>query len=224
MMGKINSINNKTGSLTIDPGASGDSFVQFDINGTGEFRIGVDDTDSDAFVISQGSALGTNNTFRMSAAGERTLPLQPAFFAYLSSTQSNVTGDNTAYTIICDTVVINVGSGYNNSTGIYTAPRTGYYFFHYRIAIATDASGGDEVESKLVTSNNTYYGTSYPGRNRLANFGGPAYIISHEYCVLANMDVSDTAYVVITSGNNSKLDDVWGAATVYTSFDGYLAC
>ncbi|MDC7243658.1 MAG: hypothetical protein PQJ44_06955 [Sphaerochaetaceae bacterium] len=85
-------------SATIDPGASGDSFVQFDINTTGEFRVGVDD-DGDAFKISQGSALGTNDTFIMSAAGERTMALQPAFLAYLGTTDSNVTGDATVFTL-----------------------------------------------------------------------------------------------------------------------------
>ena len=42
-MAKINAINNQSAELTIDPGASGDSFIQFDINTTGEFRVGVDD-------------------------------------------------------------------------------------------------------------------------------------------------------------------------------------
>jgi len=84
-MAKVNSIDNQSESLTIDPGASGDSFVQFDINATGEFRIGVDDTD-DSFRVSQGSALGTNDTFIMTDAGEKTTPLQPAFLAYVGST------------------------------------------------------------------------------------------------------------------------------------------
>ena len=47
-MATKNSLNNKSQELTIDPGASGDSFLQFNINTTGEFRIGVDDTDEKA--------------------------------------------------------------------------------------------------------------------------------------------------------------------------------
>ena len=80
-MATKNSIDNAVQDLTIDPGATGDSFIQFDINATGEFRIGVDDASGDAFVIAQGSALGTNDTFVMTAAGERTMPLQSAFLA-----------------------------------------------------------------------------------------------------------------------------------------------
>lgn len=41
--------------------ASGDPYLQFDINGTDKFRVGVDDTDSDKFKVSAGSALGTND-------------------------------------------------------------------------------------------------------------------------------------------------------------------
>ncbi len=40
-MAQNNALNKKSQELTVDPGASGDSFVQFDINATGEFRIGV---------------------------------------------------------------------------------------------------------------------------------------------------------------------------------------
>lgn len=48
IMATKNSIGNKSQDLTLDPGASGDSFVQFDINGTGKFRVGVDDNAADS--------------------------------------------------------------------------------------------------------------------------------------------------------------------------------
>ena len=73
------------GAVIVDPGASGDSFIQFNINTTAEFRIGVDDDDGDSFKISQGSALGTNDTFVVTSSGEITIPLQPSFQAYLGT-------------------------------------------------------------------------------------------------------------------------------------------
>ena len=122
-MATNNAINNTSNPLassavTIDPGASGDSYVQFNINTTGEFRIGVDDNDGDAFVVSQGSALGTNNTYRIDAStGIVTLPLQPAFVAKLN-TENNVTGDGTVHTFgttTATTEVLDTGSDYNTN-------------------------------------------------------------------------------------------------------------
>src|SRR3546814_7037875 len=51
---------------------------------------GVDNSDSDAYVISQNTTLGTNNIMRSSIAGEINFPLQPCFDAYNSATDSDV--------------------------------------------------------------------------------------------------------------------------------------
>ena len=142
-MATKNSINNKTQDLTIAPGTSGDSFVQFDINATGEFRIGVDDTD-DSFRISQGSALGTNDTFIVTDAGEITEPLQPAFLATVTSQISNVTGDGTLYVLVWDAEVFDQGSNFDG-TSTFTAPIAGRYLFEVCVGV-----GG--ITSSLVSS------------------------------------------------------------------------
>lgn len=48
---------------TVGGASSGDPYVQFEVNGISTWRMGVDNSASDAFVLSQGSALGTNNVF-----------------------------------------------------------------------------------------------------------------------------------------------------------------
>ena len=217
-MAKQNAINNKSSELTIDPGASGDSFVQFDINGTGEFRIGVDDDDADAFVISQGSALGTTNTFRMSAAGERTMPLQPAFSAYNSATDSNVTGDGTAYTLICNTEIFDQNADYDTSTGTFTAPVTGKYWLScdYELDdIDASHSGG---YCQIVTSNRTYHGNIISPT--AIDSGGN---IAFHFEVLADMDASDTATFVVQASGSAKAVDVLGGGNNVTRACGYLA-
>ncbi len=50
------------------------------------------------------------------------------FQAYLTSTTAYATGSTTNVAIF-DTAISNVGSGYNTSTGIFTAPSTGFYAF-----------------------------------------------------------------------------------------------
>lgn len=54
---------------------------------------------------------------------------QLMFFARLTSTLSDVTGDGTNYTIVYDATDVNVGTCYNTSTGVFTAPTTGIYMF-----------------------------------------------------------------------------------------------
>jgi len=216
-MATKNSINNKSQELTLDPGASGDSFVQFDINGTGEFRIGVDDTD-DSFRISQGSALGTNDTFIMTDAGERTMPLQPAFHAYLSSNQNNVTGDGTSFDPICDTEVFDQGGDYNNGTGVFTAPIDGRYLFSIGLALSGLGAANTRGTFSLVTSDATFYAID-------ADFGNMRQSIDElrmtQYSIIADMDSADTAYINTVVYNGTKIVIVSG---VYTIFACCLIC
>lgn len=121
-MATTNSINRASGYMQVDP-ATGDSYIQFAINATNKFRIGIDDDDSDKFKISQGSALGTNDAFVVTPSGERTLPLQPTFLATHTTAQTDVTGNSAAFvTFACNNEIYDIGGGYNTSTFVYTQP------------------------------------------------------------------------------------------------------
>ena len=191
-----NSVNNATGDLTVDPGASGDSFVQFDINATGEFRIGVDDDDGDEFKISQGSALGTNDTVTITSDGEMREPFTPAVNARTATT-GNQTGDGTLFTINWSTEIFDQGSNLSGTT--FTAPITGKYriisFQLLNGVTALHTTGNFEI----VTSNRTYramlatYSIRNPNSNSM-DMGSNA--------VLADMDASDTATITVTVSNS----------------------
>jgi len=220
-MAKINSINNKSQELTIDPGNSGDSFVQFDINTTGEFRIGVDDDDGDAFKISQGSALGSNDTFVVTSAGEITQPLTPAFLAVLNSDISNVTGDGTAYTVVWDTEVFDQNSDFDG-TSTFTAPVTGRYLFSWGLTMDALTAGMTVMYGNLVTSNRSY--TVFqcdPGSFRSTNDE-----VGLCFELLCDMDASDTASVQFNVQNGTKVVDLItnGSADTYNFWSGYLVC
>lgn len=72
------------------------------------------------------------------------MPRQPAFCAHRSATFTMNSSGN--QDIVCDTVVTNIGSNYNNSTGRFTAPLTGTYFFSMSVSFdmgdGTDDTGG----------------------------------------------------------------------------------
>jgi len=211
-MAKINSLNNKSSELTIDPGASGDSFLQFSINTTGEFRIGVDDDAGDAFKISQGSALGSNDTFIMTAAGERTLPLNPCFLAYLGSDDNNVTGNGTAYTVGTNVALTEVfdQNGDFNTNGTFTAPVTGRYLFSYSIYYNNMTSAATTINSRIVASNR--------GAQLVVDPNGVTFQ-GTSMNVILDMDASDTCtFVARVSGEAGDVVDLPGAGgTLYNT-------
>jgi len=218
-MATQNSINKKSESLTLDPGASGDSFVQFDINGTSEFRIGVDDTASDAFKISQGSALGTNDVLVATAAGEITQPLQPAFLAVLASTISNVTGDGTLYTIVWDTEVFDQNSDFDG-TSTFTAPVTGRYEISMAVTVGDLGAAHTDGYSLIYTSNRSYL----PHQANYAAYRDSSNIVSLSFSILCDMDAADTANIEILISNGTKIVDIVsnGATDPYNWFSAVL--
>lgn len=219
-MNRINSINNKSRSLTIDPGASGDSFVQYDINATGKFRIGVDDSDSDAFVLSQGSALGTNNVFKMTSAGERTMPLQPSFLAYVNTYRDNITGDGTVYSIPWDVEAFDRGSDF--ASNAFTAPITGIYKFKLQILPTSLSSSYTSCYLQIVTTSDTY-------RSYICDPGNGMYVNAKLFFmeILIPMTAADTAITqFMVSGSSKAIDiqDNGGSGTIANRFSAVLIC
>ncbi len=220
-MAQTNSISNKTSELTVDPSAATDSFIQLDESTVAKWRVGNDATD-DSYRLSQGSALGTNDTFIMTSSGERTMPLQPAFLAFNSATDSNVTGDATTYTVVFDTEVFDQNSDYNNATGVFTAPITGRYLFTANVRCAGIAAGMDTGYITMVASN----------RDAVFNELSPVAaqrsgtVISFHGSVVLDMDAGDTCSITVRIDGGAKVADVWGAAGTdnRTHFSGYLVC
>lgn len=105
-----------------------------------------------------------------------------SFFAYNSATLSNVSGDGTVYDpIIFNTISYDTtGGGYNSTTGIYTAPINGTYFFYSLLRVGAGASAtqwasGMNTTAAAPTPAGTFsvQGSSFPTRNQVTNFYGP---------------------------------------------------
>lgn len=223
-MATNNSINNTSNpitstSLTIDVGGSGDAAIEFDISATPEWIMGCDDSASDSFKISQGSAIGTNDALVMTQAGERTLPLQPSFLATTSATQTNATGNGTTATVTFGSEIIDRNSDYDG-TNTFTAPVTGKYIFRCTVGASDGTSSSTLGTVQFTTSNRNliFFECNY------GNYYNTSGVGVKSGSVFTDMDAADTCTVQITiTGEGSDRVDL-GATAANNYFGGQLIC
>jgi len=203
-------IGGTTPSLTIGDAGAEDTKIVFDGNAQ-DFHIGLDDT-ADSLVIGLGSALGTTTHMSFDATGAITKPLQPAFLCRPSSNQGNL-AINTALDVAFATEVFDQNADF--STPSFTAPVAGRYQLSYAIAMM-EVDSASYFYFEINTSNRNY--TMYHlNTDMLALDGYYAFTAS----VLADMDASDTAKIVIRQASGTAQADI---RTDGSFFSGYLAC
>lgn len=193
---------------------------------TTEWSFGCDNSittpTADPFVISQGAALGTNNIMSVATSGEINYPLQPAFLAYLGSSDLNVTGDATTWLLGSTTALTEVFDQNNDfaTSGLFTAPVTGRYFLGSTMYVSGLTSAMTTGYMQISASNRAF--DSFYVNPFAAGTAGNQ-IMMNLSCFV-DMDAADTvgAYVRIQSG--TKVADVIGAANCDTSFFGHLVC
>ena len=136
------------------------------------------------------------------------------FNACLSNPVSNVTGDNTNYQIVFDSVIFDNNSDYNSSTGVFTAPVLGKYLFTVTV-LGQNESAASLPSVFISTTARTYYyannGSAFPGNNL------------YSYTVLADMSANDTAQVIFNVQGGTKTVGVYGDNSGHerTFFAGY---
>jgi hypothetical protein len=167
------------------------------------------------FTAPSGTA-GNDITFtermRIDNAGNVTKPTNVYFSLSMTTGPTNVTGDGTAYTVVWDTELYDIGS--NCSGGVFTAPVTGKYL----LTTSVQLSGWSDqtyFTPSIFTSNRTYFGyhagdVAEGGTNQ-----------SHPVTVIADMDAGDTATSRVSVGGGSKVIDI-NTSAVASWFHGTL--
>ena len=202
-------------------GSAGDPYTEYTVSGAGVFSVGVDRTDSGKFKVSASSALGTTDTFVSTSAGEITKPLQPAFLAWLGTTDSDVTGDGTTYTLGGGNALTEVydQGGDFVTTGTFTAPVTGRYSLRMGFRLQDIGASHTQLQGYINTSNGNYA--------ILVNAAGidRSGTLSQGVVTECDMDASDTALAKLSVSGSTKTVDVAVAGTNRTNFFcGHLIC
>ena len=165
-----------------------------------------------------GTRLVTSSTALLDASNRLVNSAQPAFLAYLNSSDLNVTGDGSTYTlggVTALTEIYDQGNNFNTN-GTFTAPVTGKYvlIFNY---LAQQATTAMSYNATITTTKATYVLDS-----QAAAYAGNT---SCSVSVLADMDAGDTAICSFSFSGATKVVDAYGAAgDRRTSFCGFLAC
>jgi len=204
-------------ATTVGDGTAEDTKIVFDGNAQ-DYYIGLDDTDDD-LKIGLGSTVGTTAHIVIDEAGTVTKPLQPAFHVEVTSQSDNVTGGGTAISPVgFGTERWDVNSDFSSNT--FTAPVTGKYLLYTQIALGGVTTSMTFGHIQIVTSNRTHKRAFHPS-NLEALVGGN--ITNLTLNVVTDMDVSDTATVVLTIANGSDVADLYpNIGDTYSYFGGIL--
>jgi len=148
-------------------------------------------------------------------SGAVTMPEQPAFLARASSDQNNIAID-TDVTVLYGTEVFDQGGDFASNT--FTAPVTGRYLLSFGLRLQNIDSAASSYEAKIVTTNRYYAAfvldPDFGQDNGYFPLGGT---------VLADMDASDTAYILVRQNGGTGQTDLGGGDT-QTFFSGFLVC
>lgn len=121
---------------------------------------------------------------------------QCAFSAYLTNTQSNVTGAGTTYVVAGYTEEFDNGSDFDATTGQFTVPTTGKYFIAAGVSLGnlTVAMNSCELRIRTPAARRLFITQSNPGACQSS--AGTFYTSSSQITALNSGDVLEVAVTV----------------------------
>lgn len=147
-----------------------------------------------------------------------------AFSAWLSADATDVTGDGTAYFLIADTESFDLGSNYNNTTGVFTAPATGNYYLATSFTLHTADTNQTQMRILFFKNGSSQISQGFVELNPQPLITSGNKWASFNSFVAVALNASDTMQILIQVDNGTKTADiVGGSSTSYPAavFWGY---
>lgn len=215
----VNAKNTGIQTLSSDGSWSGSTVTQYGVlvggasNAVGSTAVGT------AGQVLTSNGAGANPTFQTVTPGTG---LSVYFSANLNSTATDVTGDGTVYTVIFNNEATDVGGGYDNTTGIFTAPSTGKYFFCGQVGLSglTSSHTGYTIRLSYNNGSQYYYPTilnPYACSDTVQNVGW----VTGSFSFGLAMSATDTLRVQAIVYGGTKVVDIQGAVII-SCFSGFL--
>jgi hypothetical protein len=153
----------------------------------------------------------SDNVLKLSTGGQITTPYQPAFLAYGNSSYGGI---NTY--LIYPTTQFNRGGHYNASTGVFTAPVSGVYYFSW----ASIGNNTNTIYRFFFRINNSNALSDYQLRQEVTSGG---YATNGNRDIVVSLSAGDTARIFYAVDNSSTAPYGANSATdAYLNFMGYL--
>jgi len=204
-------------NVSVGGATAGDAFTTYTVTGVTDWSQGLDNSASDAFVLSASAALGTTNIMSAAVAGQINYPLQPSFNAYNANNVANVTGDGTTVTVTFDTELSDVGSNFASST--FTAPVTGNYLFSGNVNMYNLGAAHTQAIVSITTTSDTFI-VGYQNAAATRELASGNSILGIPFSIVVPMTATNTALIALTVTGGTKTVNLLGGKGCY--FSGQL--